>query len=138
MFVQGELEFQENRKEVMTNPLFIAEVLSAATHSYDKDEKFSAYSTIPSFQAYLLIDQYSMHVEQYFKTDQKHWVFSEYDEANPKVSLQSIPFEIEFSDLYDKVEFTSVTAQQESRRYDRHAVRSGKCTLKKFRILFYG
>jgi Uma2 family endonuclease len=85
-------------------------VLSTSTRSYDKDEKFAAYRTIPTFQEYLLIDKYSMHVEQYFKTDQKHWVFFEYDEVNPKVSLQSIPFEIEFSALHDKVEFTPVSA----------------------------
>lgn len=103
--VQGELEYQTGRRDTITNPVLIAEVLSASTRSYDKDEKFAAYRTIPTFQEYLLIDQYTMHVEQYFKTDQKHWVFSEYEDANELLILKSIPFEIELADLYDKVEF---------------------------------
>lgn len=69
MAVQGELQFQAGRRDTIINPVLIAEVLSASTRSYDKDEKFAAYRTIPSFQEYLMIDQYTMHVEQYFKSD---------------------------------------------------------------------
>jgi Uma2 family endonuclease len=103
--VQGDLEYQIGRQDTIMNPFLIAEVLSASTRSYDKDEKFAAYRTIPTFQEYLLIDQYTMHIEQYFKTDQSHWIFSEYEDANKPLTLKSIPFEIELVDLYDKVEF---------------------------------
>jgi Uma2 family endonuclease len=106
--IQGELQFQEGRRDTITNPLMIAEVLSASTRSFDKDEKFAAYRTIPNFQEYLLIDQYTMHIEQYFKTDQKRWTFAEYDNADETVSLNSIPFQILIEDIYDKVEFESV------------------------------
>jgi len=108
MVVQGELQLQEGRRDTITNPLVIAEVLSASTRSYDKDAKFTAYRTIPSFQEYLLIDQYTMHIEQYFKTEQKRWIFSEYDDANEIVSLNSLSFQITLADIYDKVEFESV------------------------------
>lgn len=67
MVVAGELEFIEGRRDTITNPLIIAEVLSKSTKNYDRDEKFAAYRTIPSFQEYLLIEQYTMHVEQYSK-----------------------------------------------------------------------
>lgn len=108
MVVQGELQLQEGRRDTITNPLMIAEVLSASTRSYDKDAKFTAYRTIPSFQEYLLIDQYTMHIEQYFKTEQKRWIFTEYDDANEIVSLNSFSFQITLADIYDKVEFESV------------------------------
>jgi len=104
MVVRGDLQFQEGRKDTLTNPLIIAEVLSSSTRNYDKDEKFAAYRTIPSFQEYLLIDQSTLHVEQYFRTDRKHWNFTEYDGANETVTLNSIPFQILLVDLYDKVE----------------------------------
>jgi Uma2 family endonuclease len=109
LIVQGGLEYQTGRRDTITNPLFIAEVLSSSTRSYDKDGKFAAYRTIPSFQEYLLVDQYTMHVEQYFKTDANHWMFSEYEGAIAKIPLRSIPFEIELMDLYDKVEFAPIT-----------------------------
>ena len=105
MVVAGELEFKEGRKDTLTNPIMIAEVLSKSTKSYDRDEKFAAYRTIPSFQEYLLIDKYTMHVEQYSKTDNNRWIFTEYEDADVTISLASISFEIYLVDIYDKVDF---------------------------------
>ena len=105
MVIAGELEFKEGRKDTLTNPIMIGEVLSKSTKSYDRDEKFAAYRTIPSFQEYLLIDQYTMHVEQYSKTDNNRWIFTEYEDADVTISLASITFEISLADIYDKVDF---------------------------------
>lgn len=55
MVIAGEPEFLENRKDIITNPKVIIEVLSKSTESYDKEDKFKAYRTIPSFGEYLLI-----------------------------------------------------------------------------------
>lgn len=107
MVVAGELQFQEGRKDTLTNPIMIAEVLSKSTKSYDRDEKFAAYRTIPSFQEYLLIDQYKMHVEQYSKTDNNRWIFTEYEDADVTISLASISFEISLFDIYNKVDFNT-------------------------------
>jgi Uma2 family endonuclease len=105
MVVAGSLEFSEGRTDTITNPLIIAEVLSKSTRSYDIDEKFAAYRTIPNFQEYILIDQYKNHVEQYYKTDDKKWIFSEYEEEDSILILSSIQFQISLTDIYDKVEF---------------------------------
>jgi len=105
MLVQGELQFQEGRQDTIINPLMIVEVLSSSTRSYDKDEKFAAYRAISSFQEYLLIDQYTMHVEQYYKTAGKRWMFLECDDGNEILSLNSIPLQITLADIYDKVVF---------------------------------
>ncbi|BAZ14231.1 hypothetical protein NIES4071_60710 [Calothrix sp. NIES-4071] len=56
MVVQGDLQMQEGHRDTITNPLVIAEVLSKSTKSYDKDDKFAAYRTIPTFKEYILID----------------------------------------------------------------------------------
>jgi Uma2 family endonuclease len=105
MIVAGSLEFSEGRTDTITNPLIIAEVLSKSTRSYDIDEKFAAYRTIPNFQEYILIDQYKNHVQQYYKTDDKKWIFSEYEEEDSILILSSIQFQISLADIYDKVEF---------------------------------
>ena len=47
----------------------IVEVFSQSTKNYDKDEKFAAYRSIPTFQEYLLIDKYTQKVEHYYKAD---------------------------------------------------------------------
>ncbi|RUT04309.1 hypothetical protein DSM106972_045370 [Dulcicalothrix desertica PCC 7102] len=107
MVVRKPLELQEGRRDTVINPLIIAEVLSKSTKSNDKDEKFTAYRTIESFEEYLLIDQYTIHVEQYYKTDNNKWIFSEYDDENATISLTSVKFEITVADIYDNVEFES-------------------------------
>jgi Uma2 family endonuclease len=108
MVVQGELQFQEGRRDTIINPLIIAEVLSQSTKAYDQDEKFKAYRTIPTFVEYILIDQYSMHVEQYFHTEPQKWIFCEYDGEDDCLSLNSISFAISLAEIYDKVDFTPV------------------------------
>ena len=105
MVVQGALQFQDGRKDTLTNPVMIAEVLSDSTQAYDQGEKFKAYRTIPDFQEYVLIDQYSMHVEQYYKTEPHQWLFSEYDGEAATLKLNTVPVELSFADLYDKVDF---------------------------------
>lgn len=105
MVVEGEIQLQEGRRDTITNPSMIAEVLSESTRAYDKDQKFAAYRTIPSFKEYILIDQYSVHVEQYYKTNSKTWTFTEYDDLNQTLSLNSMPFQIMLADIYSKVKF---------------------------------
>lgn len=105
MVITTPIELQEGRKDTIINPIMITEVLSKSTKSYDKDDKFAFYRTISTFQEYILIDQYTMHVEQYSKTDNNKWIFSEYDNENKIISLTSVPFEITLTDIYDKTDF---------------------------------
>ncbi len=87
MIVKTPLEYEEGRRDTLINPVFIAEVLSKSTKSYDRDEKFAAYRTISSFHEYVLIDQYRMHVEQYFKTENNKWIFSEYEDISKQKTI---------------------------------------------------
>lgn len=107
MVVQGELQLQEGRKDTITNPILIAEVLSKSTQAYDQSEKFKAYRTLPSFQEYVLIDQYSIQVERYYKTEPHQWIFSEYEGEETKLALHTVPCEISLADLYEKVDFAA-------------------------------
>jgi Uma2 family endonuclease len=105
MIVQGELQFEEGRKDTLINPYIIAEVLSKSTRNYDKDNKFTAYRSLSSFAEYLLIDQYSFSVEHYSKTENNKWLFSEYQGKNSTIIFNKINFQIDLIDLYDKVNF---------------------------------
>ena len=105
MVVAKPIELQSGRTDTITNPLLIAEVLSKGTRAYDRDEKFAAYRSIPSFQEYLLIDQYRLRVEQYSKTDANKWIFSEYSCGGDRLMLTSVQVEIAIVDLYENIEF---------------------------------
>jgi Uma2 family endonuclease len=108
MIITGEAEFFDNRTDMITNPQVIIEVLSKSTQGYDREDKFKSYRTIDSFQEYILIDQTEIRVEQYSKTSNKKWSFSEYDAEDAVISLVSVNFEISVQDLYNKVKFEPV------------------------------
>lgn len=99
------LEMQDGRKDTITNPCFIAEVLSKSTQNYDRSEKFAAYRSIPTFQEYLLIDQYRIHVEHHLKTAVNQWLFSEYADPTVIISLRFADLQIPIADLYDNIDF---------------------------------
>jgi Uma2 family endonuclease len=54
MLVCGTIAFAQERKDIVTNPLLIVEVLSDSTQSYDRGDKFALYRGIPTFAHYLL------------------------------------------------------------------------------------
>ena len=106
MVLPKPIELQTGRKDTVINPSFIAEVLSQSTQNYDRSEKFAAYRHIPTFQEYLLIDQYRIRVEHYVKTGVKQWIFSEYDDPNITLSFKTFELQILIADLYENIDFT--------------------------------
>lgn len=113
MIVAGALAYQAGRRDTLTNPMLIVEVLSKSTKNYDRGDKFAAYRTIPTFQEYALVDQYSAHVEHYVKTGNKRWVLQEYDGLDAILSLSSLDLDVLLSDVYDKVQFELVELDSE-------------------------
>ncbi|QHV01154.1 Uma2 family endonuclease [Synechocystis sp. B12] len=105
MVVSGDLILQAGRKDTITNPMLIVEVLSQSTQSYDQGKKFKAYRSIPSFQEYVLIDQSDMHIEVYSRQDNGQWLLSEWNGNDAILQLSKIDFEIALADVYDKVNF---------------------------------
>lgn len=108
MVVEKPLQLQTGRTDTVMNPCFIAEVLSKSTQDYDHGEKFSAYRSIDSFREYLLIDQYSIHVEHYVKTAANQWLLSEYDNPTVTLSLKTATAQIEIITLYDNIDIDGV------------------------------
>jgi Uma2 family endonuclease len=105
MVVRGEPIYEGKGTTTITNPCLIFEALSNSTQGYDRGDKFKVYRSIPSFQEYLLIDQYSFYAEQFSKNAEGKWVLTEYEGEEAVLSLVSINFEIQFKSLYHKVNF---------------------------------
>ena len=105
MVLQKPIELQIGRKDTVINPVLIAEILSKSTQNYDRSEKFATYRTIPTFKEYLLVDQYRIHVEHYVKTGVNQWTFSEYDDPNITLSLNTLELQILIADLYENIDF---------------------------------
>lgn len=98
-------ELQSGRKDTVMNPILIAEVLSDSTQGYDRGDKFAAYRTVDMFREYVLIDQYQPRVEQYVRQEANKWLLMVHDGLKARVSLVSVPVEVELAELYENLEF---------------------------------
>lgn len=107
MVVSGQLEYASGRKDTLTNPLIIAEVLSESTEDYDRGGKFKLYRSIATLREYILIAQSEMLVEQYAKTTDNKWILSESEGEDAVLTFSHLPFQIPLRDIYYKVDFIS-------------------------------
>lgn len=104
--ISGDIMYYENRKDTVTKPSVIVEVLSNSTRSYDKGDKFKYYRSLPTFQEYITIDQYRFEVEHYVKTDDCKWLVTYLESEDSVLSLTSVDFELSLKDLYEDVNFS--------------------------------
>lgn len=106
MVIKGKPIYYENRKDTIVNPTLIVEVLSPSTQNYDREGKFAAYRTIPTFQEYLLINQTQIYGEKLTKTGDKQWLFQEYNQDDQQITLESVNISLSLADIYRKIDFS--------------------------------
>jgi len=107
MVVCGKSVLAETQGDVLTNPLLIIEVLSESTKDYDRGGKFHQYMRIPSLQEYLTVSQTETLIDQSIRQDDNSWLIREITPASGHVPLRSLGIELDFSDVYDKIEFNN-------------------------------
>src|SRR5687768_8027125 len=56
-------------EQTATNPVVVVEVLSDSTRDYDRGEKLERYKSIPSLRHVLLVEQHTVDVEHWFRTE---------------------------------------------------------------------
>jgi Uma2 family endonuclease len=112
MVISGNPIFTEGRVDEVLNPVLIGEVLSKSTQEFDRNEKFRWYRSLPEFCEYLLVDQYQCLVQQYIKTESRQWLFQEFETETDSISLTSLGVEFSLADIYQGVQFVSVTESQ--------------------------
>ncbi len=107
MVICGKIEFAPKRKDEVTNPILIVEVLSESTREYDRGAKFNFYKQIPSLREYVLVESEQERVECYRRTQDNQWVFEMHDDLNAAVKLESVACEIPLRQIYAKVSWLS-------------------------------
>ena len=105
MVIKGKPTYEGKGTSTITNPALIVEVLSQSTKNYDRGDKFLAYRSLASFQEYILIDQYSLYVEQFAKTSEGKWLLTEYKGKDAILELAVIDFQMPLKELYERVNF---------------------------------
>lgn len=105
MIVCNKPQFYPGRTDIILNPLIIIEVLSKSTEAYDRGKKFQFYRSLPSFQEYILIDQYSVHVDQFYIGPHGQWMLKDYNDPQAVLKFEKIDFEIPLEKIYHLVDF---------------------------------
>lgn len=101
MVVCGDIQETNEAPEAVTNPIVVVEVLFKNTADYDRGEKFQKYRQVPSLQEYVLVEQYKVQVEVYYrKPDLDLWKISTYAGFDSAVRLESLGIEVKMGDLY--------------------------------------
>jgi Uma2 family endonuclease len=102
----GTLNYYRKRRDTITNPALIMEVLSKSTEAYDKSLKFERYKAIQTLQEYVLIRQDKIEVVFYQKQDTNVWQFQTFTNSQDVLWFNSVNAEIKLEDVYDKVDFS--------------------------------
>lgn len=102
--VCGKPSLYRGRNDIFTNPIFVAEVLSPSTESYDRNKKRLAYQTIPTLQHYLLITADRAQAELYTR-EEADWRFETYEGWEAIITLPALGVTLALADLYAQVEF---------------------------------
>ena len=98
----GEPRFEDDVFDTLLNPIVIVEVLSPATVTFDRGEKFEHYQQLTSLQDYILVSQYGFYVEHHWRQD-RQWAHTEFRALDDVLPLTSIGCEISLHDIYRRV-----------------------------------
>lgn len=104
--VCGEPQFYDERRDILTNPTVVFEVLSPSTEAYDRGEKFLRYRTqIAALRAYVLVSQHRPLVEHYVRQPDGSWSYSSAGDLSEAIDLPSIDCHLPLSEIYDRIIF---------------------------------
>jgi Uma2 family endonuclease len=107
MVVCGKIETLGRRKDVVVNPVLIAEVLSSSTRGYDRGGKFSLYKELATLQEYVLVDSEQPHVEVYGRLPGSMFGLEMFDGLDVIITLAALGCELPLREVYSKVSWAA-------------------------------
>ncbi|HEY4001345.1 MAG TPA: Uma2 family endonuclease [Candidatus Xenobia bacterium] len=109
--VCGEPTFHDERRDIITNPKVIFEVLSPSTEDYDFGRKRERYQGIETLTDYLLVAQDLPWVEHWERQPNKRWVVDTIEGLDSTLEIQTIDCKLKLADIYRRVSFPERTIQ---------------------------
>jgi len=92
-----------DKDRTLLNPVFILEVLSPSTRSYDRGDKFIHYRSIPCLRDYVLVESELVFVEHYQRVGPHEWRLHEYQQLSDSLDIVSIGQILEIAHFYDGI-----------------------------------
>lgn len=101
----GEPKFADARRDNLTNPVVLLEILSPSTETYDRGRKFQQYQNIESLKEYILVSTDAVLVERFVRQGQQ-WLLSSYKGRDAVLPIEAANVEIPLSAVYANVDIT--------------------------------
>jgi len=96
---------EDDKQDVLLNPVVIIEILSDSTEAYDRGQKFLHYQLLDSLTAYLLISQNTHRLEMFVRQKDNHlWTYSQFFSPDDSVELECIDCILPLREVYRKTE----------------------------------
>jgi Uma2 family endonuclease len=108
-------ESNPDNDEFQDRPVVIAEVLSPSTRRIDEGEKRDAYLTIPTLDAYLLIECVCPRVVVHCRTS-SGFVPQVFEGLDAAIPLETIGLELPLAELYERVDFAAAEREADEER----------------------
>jgi Uma2 family endonuclease len=96
-------ELEDDRSDIVVNPLIVFEVLSPSTAAIDRGEKLDRYRRIPSLTDYLIVSRDRPAVDQWSRHADGEWRLTIVDDLAAELSLSSLGCKLSLADVYDRL-----------------------------------
>ena len=97
---------EDDRQDILLNPLIVIEVLSPSTEAYDRGKKFELYSAIATLKEYVLVAQDHVSISHFVRqTDSDDWLCNFPGDLNPSLDFKHVDCSVPLSRIYRQVIF---------------------------------
>ena len=97
--VRGESVYADASRLNLVNPVLVVEVTSPSSMMKDRVEKLGYYHSVPSVEAYLVVDQDRVHVEMHNRAAQG-WETEAFSDITAVVPLPMLDCELPLATIY--------------------------------------
>jgi Uma2 family endonuclease len=101
----GQPKFTDLRRDNLTNPIVIIEILSPSTEAYDRGRKFQQYQHIESLREYILVSTDAVLIERFVR-DRQQWRLSSHKGIEATLPIEAANVTIPLEAIYANVDIT--------------------------------
>lgn len=95
--------FHDKEKDVILNPVLVAEIYTKETSYFDRNEKFIIYQSFESIKEIVFISQYQAVVQSFSRKEGNTWAYKDSLESKSSIEFDSIKATVKLEKIYDRV-----------------------------------
>lgn len=96
---RGEPRLEDEKELTLLNPIFVVEVTSPSSLTYDRVDKLGLYLDVPSIEAYLIVDHDRVRADLYTRSDDG-WLVRVFRQLEDVIALKSLNCELPLAQVY--------------------------------------